>query len=321
MTQPYKDKCLKIFSLNSNHPLAEKIADVVGVTLGEISVKKFSDGEIQINIEESVRGDDVYIIQATHYPVNDHLLELLIMIDALKRASAATINVVMPYYGYARQDRTAKPREPITAKLVADLLEIAGATRVLTLDLHTVQLQGFFDIPVDNLFTMPLFGQHYHDKQLVGDEIVVVSPKNSGVARARVLAKYLDATLAIVDQNSREADVREGYIIGDVAGKTCILVDDIINTGETLVIATDVLLKAGAKDIYVCASHGLFSNKATEIIGELPIKEICITDSVNLPAERQLPNLNIITSANLIGDALVRIQENVAMSPLFGFQK
>ncbi|WP_314064833.1 ribose-phosphate diphosphokinase [uncultured Vagococcus sp.] len=320
MPESYEDPCLKIFSLNSNKPLAEKIAAVVGVELGKSSVQKFSDGEMTINIEESIRGDEVYVIQGTSYPVNDHLLELLIMIDALKRASAKTINIVMPYYGYARQDRTAKPREPITAKLVADLLEKAGATRVLTLDLHTVQLQGFFDIPVDNLFTMPLFAKHYQDCQLTGEDIVVVSPKNSGVARARVLSQYLDASLAIVDQSDRDADVRSGYVIGDVTGKTCILVDDIINTGETLGIAAKVLLEAGAKEVYACASHGVFSANAAELLSEIPFKKICVTDSVDIPEEAKLPNLDIITCSELMGDALKRIHENTPMSPLFGYR-
>lgn len=321
MAGSYKDKSLKIFSLNSNRPLAEKIVKVVGVELGKISVNTFSDGEIQINIEESIRGDDVYIVQATSYPVNDHLLELLIMIDALKRASARTINVVLPYFGYARQDRTAKPREPITAKLVADLIEEAGATRVLTLDLHTVQLQGFFDIPVDNLFTMPLFGKHYTEKNICGDEVVIVSPKNSGVARARVLAKYLDAGLAIVDQNSREEEVREGYVIGDVAGKKCIIVDDMINTGETIGLAAEIILKAGAKEIYMCASHGLFSANATDILAKLPLEEVCVTDSVNSQVGAELPSLKVITCSDLIGEGIMRIQENTPMSPLFGYQK
>lgn len=210
MTTSYKDPSLKIFSLNANQPLAEKIAEVVGIELGKSSVRHFSDGEIQINIEESIRGDHVYIIQSTSNPVNDHLLELLIMIDALKRASAKTINVVMPYFGYARQDRTAKPREPITAKLVANMIQKAGATRILTLDLHTVQLQGFFDIPVDNLFTLPLLARYYHECGLNNEEVVVVSPKNSGVGRARTLSEYLDTTLAIVDQHVDENGEESG---------------------------------------------------------------------------------------------------------------
>lgn len=319
MSNSYKDSCLKIFSLNSNKPLAEKIAKSVGVELGKSSVQRFSDGEMTMNIEESIRGDEVYVIQSTSYPVNDHLLELLIMIDALKRASAKTINVVMPYFGYARQDRTAKPREPITAKLVADLIEKAGATRVLTLDLHTVQLQGFFDIPVDNLFTMPLFAKHYQDLNIQGEGVVVVSPKNSGVTRARVLAKYLDASLAIVDQSSRDEVEREGYVIGDVKGKTCVIVDDMINTGETIGTAAKVILAAGAKKVYMCASHGLFSDNAVDLLSQIDLEQICVTDSIYLPPEKEMPNLEIVTASELMADGLKRIHENKAMSPLFGY--
>lgn len=319
MTNSDKESNLKIFSLSSNQELAKKIANVVGVELGKCTVQQFSDGELSINIEESVRGANVYIIQGTSYPVNDHLLELLIMIDALKRASAKTINVVMPYFGYARQDRIAKPREPITAKLVADLLEKAGTTRVLTLDLHTVQLQGFFDIPVDNLFTMPLFGPHFQKEHVTGEDIVIVSPKNSGVIRARVLAKYLDASLAIIDQWVDEEGENQGYVIGEVTGKTCILVDDIINTGTTIAVAANILEASGAKEIYGCASHGVFCGEAAAILNQALFKEIVVTDSVALRDEVSIDHLTVITCADLMGDAIRRIHENVAMSPLFGY--
>lgn len=316
MTQKYQDKTLRIFSLNANRPLAERIAEVVGTELGKSTVRQFSDGEIQINIEESIRGDHVFLVQSTNLPVNDNLMELLIMIDALKRASAKTINVVLPYYGYARQDRTAKPREPITAKLVANLLEEAGATRVLTLDLHTVQVQGFFDIPVDNLFTMPLFAHNYRQQQLTGEEIVVVSPKNSGVQRARSLSEYLDATLAIVDQDEVDG-VRSGYVIGEVKNKTCILVDDILNTGETMATAAKILKDNGAKSIYVCASHGLLSKGAKAILDAAPIEQICVTDSVFISDDRKPNALEIVSCAELMGEAVKRIHENTPMSPLF----
>lgn len=319
MTTSYKDPSLKIFSLNANQPLAEKIAEVVGIELGKSSVRHFSDGEIQINIEESIRGDHVYIIQSTSNPVNDHLLELLIMIDALKRASAKTINVVMPYFGYARQDRTAKPREPITAKLVANMIQKAGATRILTLDLHTVQLQGFFDIPVDNLFTLPLLARYYHECGLNNEEVVVVSPKNSGVGRARTLSEYLDTTLAIVDQHVDENGEESGYVIGNITGKTCIMIDDMINTGETLAKAANVLMDSGAKEVYACASHGLFSANATEILEKAPIKKICVTDSIDLTNKQTPENLEIITCAQLMGEGIKRIHENVPMSALFKF--
>lgn len=312
----YHDKKLKIFSLNANRPLAEKIANVFGTELGQCQIKKFSDGEISINIEESIRGDHVFVIQATNDPVNDHYLELLIMIDALKRASAKTINVVLPYYGYARQDRTAKPHEPITAKLIANMIEEAGATRVLTLDLHTVQVQGFFDIPVDNLFTMPLFAQYYWDKGMHGDDIVVVAPKNSGVQRARSLSDYLDATLAIVNQPEETGEC-EGYVIGDVEGKTCIMIDDILNTGNTFASAAKILEDAGAKSIYTCSSHGLLSPPAKETLDATGIKDICVTDSVEIIEERKPKHLTIITCSDLMGEAVRRIHENESMSSLF----
>ncbi|MHC5250214.1 ribose-phosphate diphosphokinase [Enterococcus sp. HY326] len=316
MGKKYHDSRLKLFSLNSNQPLAEKIAKVFGTELGKCRVQQFSDGEIAINIEESVRGHHVYLIQSTNAPVNDHYLELLIMIDALKRASAKTINIILPYYGYARQDRTARPHEPITAKLVANLLEEAGATRLLTLDLHTVQVQGFFDIPVDNLFTMPLFADYYRDKGLYGDDVVVVSPKNSGVQRARSLSDYLDSTLSIVDQYEEDGELT-GYVIGNVAGKKAILVDDILNTGETLAAAAKILKEAGAIEVYACSSHGLLSPPAKEVLENSEIEDICITDSVYTPDERHPKNLTIISCSELMGEGIKRIHENRPMSPLF----
>lgn len=318
MGKNYFDSKLKIFSLNASQELAKKIADSIGTKLGKCSVRTFSDGEVQINIEESVRGDHVYVIQATSYPVNDHLLELLIMIDALKRASAKSINIVLPYYGYARQDRTAKPREPITAKLIANLLEKAGANRVLTLDLHAVQLQGFFDIPVDNLFTMPLFAKYFqNDVQGIEEEWMVVSPKNSGVKRARELATYLSTGLAIVDQEYHEQDASTDYVIGNVAGKKCIIVDDIINTGGTCAIAAEVLKQAGAKDIVVVASHGVFSSGAKENLEQAPISKLLLTDSIDGIPDKQIKGVEILTCSVLIGQAIRRIHENQPMSPLF----
>ncbi|NYA63697.1 ribose-phosphate pyrophosphokinase, partial [Lactobacillus salivarius] len=230
MSGQYSDPKLKIFALNSNKPLAEKIAEAVGVPLGKISVDRFSDGEIRINIEESIRGDEVFIVQSTSAPVNDNLMELLIMIDALRRASAATINVVIPYYGYARQDRKVRSREPITAKLVADMLEKAGATRVVALDLHAAQIQGFFDIPVDHLMGAPLLADYFLTNGLEKDA-VVVSPDHGGVTRARKLAEFLKAPIAIIDKRRPKANVAEVMnIIGSVDGKRCILIDDMIDT-------------------------------------------------------------------------------------------
>ena len=311
---------MKLFALNSNQEIAQKISEVAGIPLGKLSSRQFSDGEIQINIEESVRGYDIYIIQSTSYPVNNHLMELLIMVDACQRASAHTVNVVLPYFGYARQDRTAAPREPITAKLVANMLVKAGVDRVVTLDLHAVQVQGFFDIPVDNLFTIPLFADHYIKQGLTGSDVVVVSPKNSGVKRARNLAEYLDAPIAIIDYAQDDSSRDEGYIIGDVKGKKAILIDDILNTGKTFSEAAKIVQRDGATEIYAVSSHGLFVKGATELLDQAPIKEILVTDSV-ATKEQKPQNVKYITASELIGDALVRIQERKPVSPLFAYHK
>ena len=311
---------LKLFSLSSNPEIAEKIAEATGLPLGKVSSRQFSDGEIMINIEESVRGDDIYIIQSTSNPVNDHLWELLIMIDACKRASANSVNVVMPYFGYARQDRIAASREPITAKLIANMLVKAGVNRLLTLDLHAVQVQGFFDIPVDNLFTMPLFAEYYNEKGFTGSDVVVVSPKNSGVKRARSLAEYLDAPIAIIDYEQDDANRDYGYIIGDVKDKKAILIDDILNTGKTFSEAAKIVEREGATEIYAVSSHGLFVKGAVELLDQAPIKEILVTDSVapNGPTPK---NINYLTASELIAEAIVRIQERKPVSPLFAYHK
>lgn len=318
MVQPLGNHNIKLFSLNSNRDIAEKIAESAGLPLGKLSSRQFSDGEIQINIEESVRGVDVYIIQSTNYPVNNHLWELLIMIDACKRASANTITAVMPYFGYARQDRTAAPREPITAKLVANMLVKAGVDRILTLDLHASQIQGFFDIPVDNLLTEPLFAAHYMKKGLCGNEVVIVSPKNSGIKRARNIAEFLNSPLAIIDYAQDDAERAEGYIIGEVAGKTAILVDDILNTGRTFSQASKIVKEGGATDIYAVASHGLFAGTAAQLLDDSPIKEILVTDSV-ASKEQHPQQIAFLTASDLIADAILRIQDHQPLSPLFKF--
>ena len=316
MVQPYADKQIKLFSLTGNQAIAEKISKAAGIPLGKVSSRQFSDGEIQINIEESVRGVDVYIIQSTSYPVNDHLWELLIMVDACVRASANSVTVVMPYFGYARQDRTAAPREPITAKLVANMLVKAGVSRVVTLDLHAVQVQGFFDIPVDNLFTVPLFADYYARKGLIGDDVVIVSPKNSGIKRARSLAESLNTPIAIIDYAQDDADREEGYIIGDVEGKKAILIDDMLNTGRTFSEAAEIVKKNGATEIYAVASHGLFAGNATQLLDAAPIQEILVTDSVD--SKEQLPkNIKFLSASELIADAIIRIHERRPVSPLF----
>ncbi len=317
----YQDPKLLLFSLSSNQELAEKISASTGVHLGKVTTKQFADGEIYVDLGESVRDHDVYILQSTSYPVNDHLWELLIMIDACKRASANTVNVVIPYFGYARQDRTASPREPITAKLVANMLVKAGINRILTLDIHAVQVQGFFDIPADNLFTVPLFAEHFKNKGLLGDEVVVVAPKNSGIKRARSLAEHLGSPLAIVDYDGEDERNREnGYLIGNVSGKKTILIDDILTTGVTFSNAANVLEEAGASEVYVCASHGLFLPGSAERLNKAPIKEILVTDSVKSKNPKP-DNIKYLSAAALLSDAIIRIHEGRPVSPLFNYDK
>ena len=285
MSEQYGDPRLKIFALNSNKPLAEKIAAEVGVKLGKSSVKRF-------NIEESIRGDDVYLIQSTSSPVNDNLMELLIMIDALRRASAHTINVVMPYYGYARQDRKARSREPITAKLVANMLERAGATRVLALDLHAAQIQGFFDIPVDHLVGAPLLADYFLRNHYDGADTVVVSPDHGGVTRARKLAEFLKAPIAIIDKRRPRPNVAEVMnIVGNVTGKQCIIIDDMIDTAGTITLAAQALKDAGATEVLVAATHAIFSGPAVERLTHSAIEKVVVTDSINLPADKHMDKL------------------------------
>ncbi|OJG70490.1 ribose-phosphate pyrophosphokinase 1 [Enterococcus phoeniculicola] len=313
---------MKIFALNSNRPLAEKIAAAVGVELGKSSVTQFSDGEIQVNIEESIRGSHVYVIQSTSSPVNDNLMELLIMIDALKRASAKTINVVMPYYGYARQDRKARAREPITAKLVANMIEKAGATRMLTLDLHAVQIQGFFDIPVDHLMGAPLIANYFLEKGISGDDVVVVSPDHGGVTRARKLAEFLKAPIAIIDKRRPKANVAEVMnIIGKVDGKTCVLIDDMIDTAGTITLAANALKEAGAKSVYASCTHPVLSGPALQRISDSAIERLVVTDSINLPENRKIEKIDEVSVGELMGDAIKRIHENKPVSPLFETKK
>lgn len=315
------DANFKLFALNSNRPLAEKIANIVGVSLGKTSVDRFSDGEIRINIEESVRGSNVFIIQSTSAPVNDNLMELLIMIDALRRASARTINVVIPYYGYARQDRKVRSREPITAKLVADMLERAGATRVLVLDLHAAQIQGFFDIPVDHVIAAPLLAQYFIDKDIAKDA-VVVSPDHGGVARARAMAEYLKVPLAIIDKRRPKANVAEIMnIIGNVQNKKCIMIDDIIDTAGTICLGGKALKDAGAGQVYACCSHAVLSGEAINRLENSVFEKVVVTDSIKLSDDKQIDKLVQVTVAPLLGDAIKRINDNQPVSPLFTHNK
>lgn len=317
MPYHYADSKLKIFSLNSNYPLAQEIAELMGVELGKSSVKHFSDGEIQISIEESIRGCDVFIVQSTSAPVNEHLMELLIMVDAVKRASARTVNVVIPYYGYARQDRKAKAREPITAKLVANLLETAGATRVIVLDLHAPQIQGFFDILIDHLMAVPLLSQYFNTK-LSGEDVVVVSPDHGGVTRARKMAERLKAPIAIIDKRRPKPNVAEVMnIVGNVEGKVCILIDDIIDTAGTITIGANALIESGAKEVYACCSHPVLSGPAIERIENSAIKELVVTNTIQLSEEKMSPKIKQLSVANLMAEAISRVYENKSVSTLF----
>lgn len=318
MSEQYFDPKLKIFALNSNKPLAEKIAKVVGVELGKISVNQFSDGEIRINIEESIRGDHVYIIQSTSRPVNDNLMELLIMIDALKRASVKTVNIVIPYYGYARQDRKARSREPITSKLVANMITRAGADRILTLDLHAAQIQGFFDMPVDHLLGAPLLANYFLDNGIADEDTVVVSPDHGGVTRARKLAEFLKAPIAIIDKRRPKANVAEVMnIIGNVEGKKCILIDDMIDTAGTITLAAQALEDAGATEVYACCTHPVLSGPAIERIENSVMKKVIVTDSIQLTEDKMSDKIVQISVSELMGDAIKRIHENKSVSPLF----
>ncbi len=316
MSNQYLDPNLKVFSLNSNVGLAQEIAATIGVELGKCTVTSFSDGEVQINIEESIRGCDVFVIQSTSQPVNENLMELLIMIDALKRASAKTINIVMPYYGYARQDRKARSREPITAKLVANLLETAGAHRVITLDLHAPQIQGFFDILIDHLVAVPILSDYFQNKDL--ENIVVVSPDHGGVTRARKMADRLKAPIAIIDKRRPRPNVAEVMnIIGNIEGKTCILIDDIIDTAGTITLAANALVESGAKEVYACCTHPVLSGPAIERIQNSKIKELAVTNSIALPAEKKVEKITELSVGSLIAEAIIRVHEEESVSTLF----
>lgn len=313
---PYCDSKLKIFTCNSNPGLAREIAEYIDVPLGSSEIVRFSDGEIQIKLNESVRGSNVFLIQSTCSPVNDHLMEILVMTDALKRASAKSINVVIPYYGYARQDRKATSRDPITAKLVANLIETAGAHRVITMDLHAMQIQGFFDIPVDHLLGVPILGQYYREKGLT--DVVVVSPDHGGVVRARRLADSLRAPLAIIDKRRPKPNVSEVMnIIGDIKGKTTILVDDIIDTAGTMTLAANALMEYGAREVYACGTHAVLSGPAMERIDQSPIKELVVTNTIPLANREASPKIQTLSVAKLMGEAIIRVHEEQSISSLF----
>ena len=313
-------KNIKIFTGNSHPELAKEIADILGLPLGKAKVSTFSDGEISVDIGETVRGTDVFVVQSTSSPVNNNLMELLIMIDAFKRASAGRITVVMPYYGYARQDRKAKSRDPITAKLVADLLTAAGAHRVLTMDLHAAQIQGYFNIPVDHLLGSPILANYFVDKGFDdADDVVVVSPDLGSVTRARKFADRLHAPIAIIDKRRPKANVSEIMnIIGDIKDKKCILIDDMIDTAGTIANAANALKDLGAKNVYACCTHGVLSGPAFERITNSAIEELVMLNTIKLPEEKQnLIKFKALSVAPLFAEAIKRIYDDEPISKLF----
>ncbi|MBP1890288.1 ribose-phosphate pyrophosphokinase [Clostridium moniliforme] len=312
-------KNIKIFTGNSHPELAQEIAKILGLKVGEGTVGTFSDGEISVNIGETVRGADVFIVQSTCSPVNNNLMELLIMIDAFKRASAGRIIAVIPYYGYARQDRKAKSRDPITAKLVADLLTTAGADRVLTMDLHAAQIQGYFNIPVDHLVGSPILANYFIEKGLQDrDDVVVVSPDLGSVTRARKFADRLHAPIAIIDKRRPKANVSEIMnIIGDVEGKKCILIDDMIDTAGTIANAANALKDLGAENVYACCTHGVLSGPAFERINSSAIEELVMLDTIKLPEGINNSKFKSISVAPIFAEAIKRIYDDEPISKLF----
>ncbi|MCI5535206.1 MAG: ribose-phosphate diphosphokinase [Lentihominibacter sp.] len=306
----------KVFAGNSHLELAEEIASIMGKPLGRATVTKFSDGEISVNLWETVRGMDCYIVQSTCDPVNDNLMEILIMIDAMKRASAGRINAVIPYYGYARQDRKAKARDPITAKLVADMLVAAGADRVLTMDLHAAQIQGYFDIPVDHLVGMPILAKYFAEKNM--ENVVVVSPDHGSVPRARNMAQILNCPIAIVDKRRPEPNKSEIMnIIGDIEGKNCILMDDMIDTAGTITNAANALKDLGALSVNACATHAVLSGPAIERIQSSAIEELVLLNTIPLPEEKKTDKMKVISVAPLFAEAMTRVFTNGSISTLF----
>ncbi len=312
-------KNIKIFAGNASQKVAAEIAEKLGLKLGDSVVKTFSDGEISVSINETVRGSDVFLVQSTNQPVNDILMEMLIMIDAFKRASAGRITAVIPYFGYARQDRKAKSRDPISAKLVADLITKAGADRVLTMDLHAAQIQGFFDIPVDHLLGVPILAPYFQEMINNGQEITVVSPDLGSVTRARNFASKINAPLAIVDKRRQQANVCEVMnIIGNVEGRRVVLVDDMIDTAGTLCNAAKALVEVGgATEVYACATHGVLSGPALERIEESPIKKLVLLDTIDLPADRHLDKITYLPVAPIFAKAIEKVYEDEPISVLY----
>lgn len=309
---------IKIFSGTSHRCLAEEISEKIGLAVSEATVGRFSDGEIEVRIGEVVRGSDVYVIQSLSHPVNDNIMELLIMIDALRRASAQRITAVVPYFGYARQDRKSKAREPISAKLLANLITVAGADRVLTMDLHVPQIQGFFDIPVDHLLGVPLLVDVLREEFRNADDLVVVSPDVGGVSRARKLAEGLDCPIAIIDKRRPKANVSVVMnIIGDVTGRRAILIDDLIDTAGTVANAAQALVESGAEEVYACATHGVLSGEAIKRIKDSVIKKLIVLNTIDLPEEKRIDKISDVSVGGIFATAIERIYGDMSISALF----
>ena len=309
-----------IFALTASTDLAASIAQKLGLPIGEIKVEHFADGEILVEPQQSVRGRNVYIVQSTCNPVTEHLMEILVCIDACRRASAEKINVIMPYFGYARQDRKAKPRQPITSKLVANLLQVAGADRVIVFDLHATQIQGYFDIPIDDLTAVAMLGKYFEDMHLPNDDLVVVSPDHGGVTRARKLADILNAPIAIIDKRRPKPNMVEAQnVIGDVKGKTCVVVDDICDTAGSLVAGCKILRDHGAKDIYTAITHGVFSRNAIQLIEESPIKEMVITDTIPLREDQlaKTTKVKVLSVADMLAKTIDAIENHTPVSHVY----
>lgn len=307
---------LKIFTGNAHPELAKEIGDYIGVPLGQSKVGRYSDGETSLTISESVRGCDAFIIQPTCNPVNEHLMELLIMADALRRASARRITAVIPYYGYARQERKLRARDPISAKLVANLITAAGARRVMAMDLHAGAIQGFFDIPLDHLLGMPILGEYYKQKNL--SDVVLVSPDLGGVTRTRDLAEYLGAEIAILEKRRPAPNVAKIMnLIGDVKGKTVIMTDDLIDTAGTITLGAEALINRGAKEVYACCTHPVLSGPAIERIQDSCLKEVVVTNTIPLPEEKRIDKIKVLSVAPLLGEAIIRVHNDESVSELF----
>lgn len=309
---------MKLFAGNANRELAQRVADYLNIRLGRLTSTKFSDGEIRIMVDESARGNDVFLIQPTCAPANDTLMELLIMLDAFRRASARRITVVMPYFGYARQDKKVKPREPVTARLVADLITVAGTNRVVCVDLHAEQIMGFFNMPVDHLYAGPIIGRWMIEQGYQEQDIVVVSPDVAGVGRARALAEMLKAPIAIIAKRRPEpnkVDIVE--IIGEVDGKKCVMIDDMIDTGGSIIQGAEALLKRGATEVVASCTHAVFSGNAPQRLQDSPISKVVTLDTIPIGSEKMIPKLTILPSAPLIGEAIRRIHLNESVSELF----